>query len=119
VAAGAIGTHVLEESLKLPESDLQTYDLAVRYQMVHSLGLILVGLLAARCASRWLTAAAVAMLLGIVLFSGGLYAWLLTGMTPFVHVVPVGGSAWILAWLMMACGSIWGTWRADRQISGQ
>ncbi len=112
VAAGAIGTHVLKESLELPESELATYDLAVRYQMTHSLGLILAGLLMTRCASRLLTFAAAAMVLGIVLFSGGLYGWLFTGQTPFVHVVPVGGSAWILAWLMLAAGAIWGRWQS-------
>ncbi|MEX2114219.1 MAG: DUF423 domain-containing protein [Pirellulales bacterium] len=109
VAAGAIGTHVLKESLKLPESDLATYDIAVRYQMLHSLGLMLVGLLAARGASRWLTAAGVAFLLGIVLFSGGIYAWLATDVTTFIHVVPVGGSAWILGWLLVAGGALWGS----------
>jgi uncharacterized membrane protein YgdD (TMEM256/DUF423 family) len=39
---------------------------------------------------------------GIVLFSGGLYAWLATGIRPFVHVVPVGGTCWILGWIALA-----------------
>ncbi len=106
VAAGAIGTHVLKESLKLPESDLETYDVAVRYQMIHSLGLILAGMLLMQGASRWLTAAAGTFLLGIVLFSGGIYAWLATDNSAFIRVVPVGGSAWILGWLLMACGAL-------------
>jgi uncharacterized membrane protein YgdD (TMEM256/DUF423 family) len=104
VAAGAIGTHVLKESLKLPQSDLETYDVAVRYQMVHSLGLILVGMLLSQGPSRWLTLAASTFLFGIVLFSGGIYAWLATDNSTFIRVVPVGGSAWILGWLVMAYG---------------
>ncbi len=106
VAAGAIGTHVLKESLKLPASDLETYDVAVRYQMVHSLGLILVGMLLAQGALRWLTWAASAFLLGIVLFCGGIHAWLATDNSAFIRVVPVGGSAWILGWFLMACGAL-------------
>ncbi|MGD9722220.1 MAG: DUF423 domain-containing protein [Pirellulales bacterium] len=109
VAAGAIGTHVLKESLKLPASELETYDIAVRYQVYHSLGMAIVGLLSARLTSRWLTASGTLMLLGAVLFSGGIYAWLATGQTPFIHVVPIGGSAWILAWLLLALGALFGT----------
>ena len=38
VAAGAIGTHFLKETLKLPPEKLQTFETAVRYQMYHALG---------------------------------------------------------------------------------
>jgi len=105
VSAGAIGTHFLKEKLQLPDAELQTYETAVRYQMFHALALVLVGLLAARIDSRCLTAAGVAFLLGIVLFSGGLYAWLFTGIKPFVHVVPFGGFSWIVGWLLLACAA--------------
>jgi uncharacterized membrane protein YgdD (TMEM256/DUF423 family) len=106
VAAGAIGTHVLKEVLQLPERELETYDVAVRYQMAHSLGLILLGLIVARSPSRLLTAAGWALVLGILLFSGGIYAWLATGIRAFVHVVPVGGSLWIVGWLLIAAGAL-------------
>jgi uncharacterized membrane protein YgdD (TMEM256/DUF423 family) len=75
---------------------------AVRYQMYHALALILVGLLWPRFASRVLAAAGGLMLVGIVLFSGGVYAYLATGIKPFVHVVPIGGTLWIVAWLLLA-----------------
>ena len=105
VSAGALGTHLLKETLQLPESELQTYEVAVRYQMVHALGLILVGVLVGRGDSRLWQAAGIAFLLGIALFSGGLYLWLLTGIKPFVHIVPVGGLAWIVGWLLLAAGA--------------
>jgi uncharacterized membrane protein YgdD (TMEM256/DUF423 family) len=113
VAAGAVGTHVLKESLKWPADDLETYDVAVSYQTIHSLGLMIVGLLLARCRSRWLTAAAVLFVLGIVLFSGGIYAWLASDNATFIRVVPVGGSAWILGWMLAACGAL-----AQRSTAG-
>ena len=106
VAAGAIGTHFLKETLHLPEAELQTYDVAVRYQMVHALALVFVGLLVARYESRWLNAAGCCFLAGIVLFSGGLYAWVFSGIKPFVHVVPVGGFSWIVGWLLLAAGAL-------------
>ena len=45
VAAGAMGTHYLKEVRHLDEASLQTYDTAVRYQMTHAIGLILIGLM--------------------------------------------------------------------------
>ena len=42
---------------------------------------------------------------GIVLFSGGIFAWLFSGVKFFVQVVPFGGSAWILAWLLLGAGA--------------
>jgi uncharacterized membrane protein YgdD (TMEM256/DUF423 family) len=46
--------------------------------------------------------------IGIALFSGGIYGWLATGWGPFIAVVPVGGSAWILGWLLLAVGALTG-----------
>ena len=103
VAAGAIGTHVLEETLELPADKLQTYEVAVRYQMYHALALI----------ARWSSWPRSDTRAGSRLparlscwascsFRGGIYAWLATGIKPFVHVVPVGGMAWILGWLLLA-----------------
>jgi uncharacterized membrane protein YgdD (TMEM256/DUF423 family) len=77
--------------------------------MYHSLGLVLVGLIATRYGSRLISAAGVLFLLGTVLFSGGIYAWLATDQTPFVQVVPIGGSAWIVGWLLLAAAVLWGT----------
>jgi len=106
VAAGAIGTHVLKETIKLEAPALETFETAVRYQMYHALGLILVGLLILRQPHGLLTLAGAAFLFGIVLFSGGIYAWLATAQRPFIMVVPIGGSAWILGWLVFAAGVI-------------
>lgn len=106
VAAGAIGTHVLKETIKLEAAALETYETAVRYQMYHALGLIVVGLLVLRAPHGLLTAAGMAFLLGAVLFSGGIYAWLATAQKPFIMVVPIGGSAWIIGWLLLAAGAV-------------
>jgi uncharacterized membrane protein YgdD (TMEM256/DUF423 family) len=114
VALGAVGTHLLRESLHAEESVLQTYDVAVRYQMAHALALILAGLLVERRQSRWIAVAAAAFLAGIVLFSGGLYLWLATDLKPFVAVVPIGGFAWIIGWLLLAIG-VWTAKPAARE----
>jgi uncharacterized membrane protein YgdD (TMEM256/DUF423 family) len=106
VAGGAVGTHVLKETLKVEPAVLETYEVAVRNQMYHALALIVVGLLVARRRHVLITIAGMAFVLGIVLFSGGIYAWLATGIKPFVHVVPIGGMAWIIGWLLLAAGAL-------------
>lgn len=106
VAAGAIGTHVLKETIKLEPAKLETFETAVRYQMYHALGLMLVGLLVERGRHGLLTLAGAGFVFGAVLFSGGIYAWLATASRPFIMVVPIGGSAWILAWLVLAAGAL-------------
>ena len=50
------------------------------------------------------------MFVGIILFSGFLYLWLATGHRFFVHPVPVGGTLFIVGWLLLAIGA-WGLWK--------
>jgi uncharacterized membrane protein YgdD (TMEM256/DUF423 family) len=108
VGLGAIGAHALKSQLA-PEQ-LATFHTAVQYQMYHAIGLVLVGLLNLYQRSRWFDAAGWAMLVGIILFSGLLYAWLATGHRLFVYPVPVGGVAFIIGWVLMAIGAfgLWG-----------
>lgn len=108
VGLGAIGAHALKSQLS-PEQ-LATYHTAVQYQMHHAIGLILVGLLGLHHQSRWFDGAGWSMLVGIILFSGLLYVWLGTGQRIFVHLVPVGGVAFIIGWVLMAIGAfgLWG-----------
>ncbi len=106
VAAGAVGTHLLKEQWQASAKVLETYDVAVRYQLYHAMALVVIGLVIARAPSRWFTTAAVLLLAGIVLFSGGIYGWLATDVQPLVHVVPIGGMCWIAGWLVLAVGAL-------------
>lgn len=100
VAFGAMGAHALKG--KIDPDQMLNFETAVRYQMYHSLALILVGIVAARGTSACLTASGWLFLAGILLFSGGLYGWIFTAVKPFVHVVPIGGTLWIIAWVTFA-----------------
>ena len=108
VGLGAIGAHALKTQLK-PEQ-LETFHTAVHYQMIHAIGLILVGLLSHYQRSRFFDVAGWAMLVGVILFSGFLFAWLATGLKFFVVPVPVGGIAFMIGWLALAIGALrsWG-----------
>lgn len=108
VGLGALGAHALKTHLAAQQ--LETFHTAVQYQMYHAIGLVLVGLLGLYNRSRFFDVAGWSMLVGIILFSGLLYAWLATGRRFFVYPVPVGGTAFILGWLMLAIGALgfWG-----------
>lgn len=99
VGLGAFAAHGLKG--KLPDASLDAFEVGVRYHLVHSLGVILIGILAGRWRSRATTAAGALLLTGIVLFSGGLYVWSLTGIRAVVHIVPVGGVSFLAGWVFL------------------
>lgn len=106
VGAGAFGAHGLKRILSVEM--LSVWQTAVIYQMVHALAMLALALAALRVGSGWLTTAGWTMAAGIVMFSGSLYALALTGLRWLGPVTPLGGAAFLLAWLMVA----WGCWRA-------
>ena len=101
---------VIEAAGQLTPEQLETYHTAVQYQMIHAIGLVLVGLLGLYQRSRRFDVAGWVMLVGIILFSGFLFAWLATGWKFCVHPVPVGGICFIIGWLALAIGALgfWG-----------
>ena len=109
VTLGAFGAHGLKTLVddgKFSAKDLETYQSAVHYQMIHALGLILVGLLAVAKPSSLLDAAGWTMLAGVLAFSGFLYAYVATGIKVFAMLVPIGGVAFIVAWLGVAIAAL-------------
>lgn len=100
VATGAFGAHALEQFVSADRLD--TWEKAVDYLFVHSLGLLLIGTLdrfEPKACHRW---AGGLMLAGIVLFSGSLFALVLSGVTALGMITPFGGACFILAWLLLA-----------------
>jgi uncharacterized membrane protein YgdD (TMEM256/DUF423 family) len=111
VGLGAFGAHGLRslvEQNRFSAKDLETFHTAVQYQMMHALGLLLIGLLSSVRPSALLTISGWIMLFGIVVFSGFLYAYVFTGMKLFAMLVPIGGVAFILAWLGVAAAAMLG-----------
>ncbi|KOF52701.1 MULTISPECIES: DUF423 domain-containing protein [unclassified Achromobacter] len=106
VGAGAFGAHGLKRMLT-PEL-LSVWQTGVLYHLLHALGLFIVALLGARFGSPLLSAAGAVMFAGIVLFSGSLYVLALTGTHWLGAITPVGGTAFLAAWAMVA----WAAWRA-------
>lgn len=96
IAAGAFGAHGLKSILS---SDmLAIWQTAVQYQMLHGLALFALACLSGRWSASVIRRSAVAMLLGVILFSGSLYALALTGVRSLGAITPLGGLAFLFAW---------------------
>jgi uncharacterized membrane protein YgdD (TMEM256/DUF423 family) len=96
VGLGAFGAHALRGRLS-PEM-LAVFETGVRYQMYHSLALVLTSIVAARMTGWLVTTAGWSFTAGIVLFSGSLYALALSGVTILGAVTPIGGLAFLVGW---------------------
>lgn len=107
-ASGAFGAHALKAHL--PAERLQLWDTAVRYHFFHALGLLCVGLTLRSQDGGALRTAAALIVAGIVLFSGSLYALALGAPRALGVLIPIGGVAWIAAWLLFA-------WTMLRQVN--
>lgn len=100
VALGAFGAHGLRNTLS-PE-DLVTFETGARYQMYHALALLAVAWAYARWEAPLLQVAGWLFVAGIVIFSGSLYALVLSGQRWLGAVTPLGGVALLAAWLVLA-----------------
>jgi uncharacterized membrane protein YgdD (TMEM256/DUF423 family) len=105
VAAGAFGAHSLKT--RLPIERLEVFETAARYQLIHSLSLVTVGVLASMgWRSAALGAAGWAFAGGTVLFSGSLYALALSGERALGAVTPFGGLGLLAGWASLAIAAL-------------
>lgn len=101
---GALGAHAL--ATRLPPERLHVWNTAARYHFLQSLGLMVIGLYLRAQPAAALHGAAALMVAGVVLFCGSLYALALGAPAALGLVTPLGGLAWIAAWLLFAAG-VW------------
>ena len=95
VLLGAFGAHGLE-NIASPQG-LEHWDTASQYQLVHALALL--GVAAHPGRPKW---AGRLFVLGIVLFSGSLYLYALTGISRLGMITPLGGLSLIAGWIALA-----------------
>lgn len=95
VLLGAFGSHGLRS--KVSARDLEVWETACKYQFYHSLAILLAitrGGAAGVFPAKVFTA-------GITLFSGSLYAMVLTGDRRFGPITPIGGLGLAAGWLSL------------------
>ena len=99
VALGAFGAHSLKT--KLSADMLNIFEIGVRYQMYHALGLIAVAWATTRWPEANLNAAGWAFIVGIVVFSGSLYLLSATDIRWLGAITPIGGLAFLIGWAIL------------------
>ena len=102
VIFGAFGAHALKA--RLSPDMLNVYQVGSHYHFYHALGMLVVGLLAMHLNNNEgaLRLSGYLMLAGVVLFSGSLYVLAMTGVTWIGAITPIGGLAFIAAWVVLA-----------------
>lgn len=110
VMAGAFASHALRA--RLAATSLATFETAARYQLVHALALLAVGLLlylgeglsdTAKTSLSW---SGITLITGVILFSGSLYGLSLGAFRSLGWVTPLGGLSLILGWLGLAIAAL-------------
>ena len=102
VVIGALGAHAIERGLSAEA--VQRIDTGLKYQFHHVAALLGVGVLTSlhrNFDSLCLKLSGIAFIFGILLFSGSLYAYAITGNELFGKVTPFGGFSFILGWLFL------------------
>ncbi len=110
VVLGAFAAHGLKARLDV--TSLSAFQTGVTYQFFHSLALCVLALWLRQLGrevplSDAAAIAGVAFLVGIVFFSGSLYALSLGGPRWLGPITPLGGLAFIVGWASFA----WSAWR--------
>ena len=104
VVFGAFGAHALRSRLS-PEM-LVVFETAVRYQMYHTFAILVVAAAIGRIGdASLLVMAGWFFFAGILLFSGSLYALVLSNVGMLGAVTPVGGLLYLIGW---ACLIVFG-----------
>ncbi len=97
----ALTSHLWQKHLSI--SDLDHIHTALQLLFVHALLLALLG--TKPITNRWLQASVWLILTGMIAFSGGILLATLTAWPSIRSIVPVGGTAWMLAWLALAASA--------------
>ncbi len=92
VGMGAFGAHSLRGHL--PAEMLTVFETGVKYQIYHSIALLVVAILVDK--KRFFKYAGIFYIAGIFLFSGSLYVLALTNTASFGIATPFGGMSFLI-----------------------
>ena len=100
VALGAFGAHIVRDLIS--DHYYTIYQTGVDYHMFHSLGILLVGIIALKIPGKQINWSGWLLFMGIVIFSGSLYVLSLTGISILGAITPIGGVSFLIGWLLLA-----------------
>lgn len=100
VALGAFGAHGLKNIASAEMVNI--FKLAVEYQFYHTFALVSLAFAAQWLSAKWLNWSAGFFIVGILLFSGSLYLYALTGVKWIGPITPMGGLCLLIGWALFA-----------------
>ena len=107
IALGAMGAHYLKETLGLPVDKLDSWKTGVFYQVIHSLSVFIVILIATTFKIDKVGAVINLFFIGIFLFSGSIYlltlnyVWQIDALKLLGPITPIGGLLFISGWVLL------------------
>jgi len=104
VGFGAFGAHGLRDRVS-PEM-LTVFETGVRYQMYHAFAILVTAIALSQFDGALVRAAGWLFTIGIVLFSGSLYAMTLTGTPSLGAITPIGGVAFLAGWVCLVVTAV-------------
>ena len=108
VALGALGAHKLKQMFS--DDAVEVFKTGAAYQFFHAIALAVIGILYKEFPNKFIKAAGVLFIAGIILFSGSLYilTYKLGTVNPGFNwvgpITPIGGACFIIGWVCMALG---------------
>jgi len=97
VALGAVGAHAVSDPMAVT-----SLERASTYQLIHAVVLLALS----GMSLKLIGLARILMLVGVIGFSGAIYAKYLLGMPALGKFAPFGGTALILSWLILVAAAV-------------
>jgi len=102
VVLGAFGAHALKEVLARNPTSQALWEKAVFYHFIHAVMLFVLAARAPLPRLPWFS-----FLIGIILFSGSLYLYAVTGAKWLVVLTPFGGVSFMVGWIcLLVCSRV-------------
>ena len=109
---GSLGAHLWQDILA-DRDTVGRFHRAENYLFYHALGLAVVAQLVERFPAQKFQSVGWCLTAGVLIFSGSLLVYSVTGFQPIIKITPLGGSLLILGWILLGIRS-WQMYRGQR-----
>ena len=109
---GSLGAHLWHDILAERDT-VGRFHRAEYYLFYHALGLAVVAQLVERFPAQKFQSVGWCLAAGVIIFSGSLLVYSVTGFQPIIKITPLGGSLLIFGWILLGIRS-WQMYRRHR-----
>ena len=102
---GSLGAHLWQDILAERDT-VGRFHRAENYLFYHALGLAVVAQLVERFPAQKFQSVGWCLAAGVIIFSGSLLVYSVTGFQPIIKITPLGGSLLIFGWILLGMRSL-------------